>query len=320
MSDDLQSLVAGLQLTNYISIATTTAIVYDYFITLPKEIRYVWDRPWTRVSTLFVVVRYIGLFVVVIEALSGSTFIPGPTSVCTVLVIASSWAFVPFLAAADWVMILRVQAMYRGSRIVLGVLVLFYVPTMILVVIATGFYYDPNHHMSVSTPRVLDASYCNVTYTFIPGFGLYVSIPRFILAGLMFILSLVRFFMDSFQMYRTTRQWLPSRYINLLVRESIIYFSAHLLYTTNSAVIIFESNIVLVLIVSMLSNVSLFTLCPRFIISVRELYVRDSQRHWRWESEIDTGFGVSGQSRATETVERPREMQVMVVTTEFREN
>ena len=41
-------------------------------------------------------------------------------------------------------MILRVQAMYRGSRIVLGVLLLFYVPTMILLFISTGFYYNPN--------------------------------------------------------------------------------------------------------------------------------------------------------------------------------
>ena len=45
-------------------------------------------------------------------------------------------------------MILRVQAMYRGSRIVLGVLLLFYVPTVILIVIATGFYNDPNKYMS----------------------------------------------------------------------------------------------------------------------------------------------------------------------------
>ena len=44
-------------------------------------------------------------------------------------------------------MVLRLKAMYRGSRIILGVLLLLYVPTMILLVIVTGFYNDPNRYL-----------------------------------------------------------------------------------------------------------------------------------------------------------------------------
>lgn len=170
----------------------------------------------------------------------------------------------------------------------------------------------------VSTPQVLGASFCSTSYSFIPEFGLYVSIPRFILAALMFIFALVRFFNESLQMYRATRQWLPSRYLNLLVRESVLYFLAyvshhplhltqlmwfaaldrHFLYTMNSAVLTFEiSDFALSAVaITMLSYISLFTLCPRFIISVRELYVRGSQRYWEGQSGIDTGFGFGGQS------------------------
>ena len=104
-------------------------------------------------------------------------------------------------------------------------------------------------------------------------------------------------------------------------------FNRHFLYTFDSAVIAsdFSFGDVSGLVITLLSYVSLFTLCPRFILSVRELYACDGQRHYQWESTIDTGFGVSGQSRAnteigTLLVQRPLEMQVMVVRTELRDS
>lgn len=45
------------------------------------------------------------------------------------------------------------------------------------------------------------------------------------------------------------------------------------------------------LAMDMLSYILLFTLSPRFIISVREMYTRDTQRFWDGTSGIDTGFG-----------------------------
>lgn len=75
------------------------------------------------------------------------------------------------------------------------------------------------------------------------------------------------------------------------------------------------------LTMDMLSYVSLFTLCPRFILSVRELYILDSRRYWSGESGIDTGFGFEGQSpssvmfedaEADALSERALEMQAVV--------
>ena len=45
-------------------------------------------------------------------------------------------------------MILRVRAMYEGSRIVLGVLLLLYVPMIFLVAISTGIYNNPTTYLS----------------------------------------------------------------------------------------------------------------------------------------------------------------------------
>ena len=118
---------------------------------------------------------------------------------------------------------------------------------------------------------------------------------------------------------------LPSLDLTKLIWPAV--FNRHLLYTFDSAVIAFEfsSGDVSGLVITTLSYVSLFTLCPRFILSVRELYACDGQRHRQWESTIDSGFGVLGQSRAnmeisTLVVPRPMEMQVMVVGMELRDS
>ncbi|KAF8126828.1 hypothetical protein EV363DRAFT_567004 [Boletus edulis] len=298
MSNDLQSIAAAMQLNNYVSVTIPTVIVYDYIITLPREINYIWSRPWTWISTLFLVIRYVGILVVVIEGLYGSSFIPGPKLVCTVLIIVAGWAFVLFLAAADLVMILRLHAMYRRSKIVLGVLLFFYVPTIILLAVATGYYENPNTYMLVTISQVFDTSYCNVTWTSLSKLNSYVFIPRFILAGLMFILTLARFFLESYRSSKATKQWLSSRYINLFVRENVLYFLAHLLYSIDADVITAQLNPLSLqaMMMDLVSYILLFTLCPRFIMSVRELYASDTRPKWQRESGVDTGFGFTAHS------------------------
>ncbi|KAI9568832.1 hypothetical protein HD554DRAFT_676315 [Boletus coccyginus] len=71
---------------------------------------------WNWVSTLFVLVRYLGLCWAI---LSGSTFVPGPVKVGTTLTLLGCWVFPAFLAAANLVMILHVYAMWNQSKRIL---------------------------------------------------------------------------------------------------------------------------------------------------------------------------------------------------------
>ena len=77
---------------------------------------------------------------------------------------------------------------------------------------------------TVTTPQVLDMSFCNPEYNTTSKIGKYKLAPRLTLAALMFVLVVARFCMDSFQEYRETRQWKTNEYINLLVREGVLYF------------------------------------------------------------------------------------------------
>ncbi|KAI9566849.1 hypothetical protein HD554DRAFT_2315251 [Boletus coccyginus] len=95
MSSALQSELTALQQNNYVTLAILIAVGYDYVLTISDEIEYLWTKSWTWVSTLFVLVRYCGLYHLAVSALCmcnmkrdvdqtvtpplvGSSFLPGP--------------------------------------------------------------------------------------------------------------------------------------------------------------------------------------------------------------------------------------------------
>ncbi|KAG1771081.1 hypothetical protein EV702DRAFT_1137855 [Suillus placidus] len=57
-----QEVVSGLRWNNNGSVLIITLISYEYLLLLDKEVNYVWKRPWSLMSCLYLVVRYFGLF------------------------------------------------------------------------------------------------------------------------------------------------------------------------------------------------------------------------------------------------------------------
>ncbi|KAF9466692.1 hypothetical protein BDZ94DRAFT_1250529, partial [Collybia nuda] len=46
-------------LVSYIVAAVTTILTYDWICTLDKEVAYVWSRPWSLGTCLFILNRYL---------------------------------------------------------------------------------------------------------------------------------------------------------------------------------------------------------------------------------------------------------------------
>ncbi|KAF8428909.1 hypothetical protein L210DRAFT_3563686 [Boletus edulis BED1] len=113
---------------------------------------------------MFVVIRYIGLCWVVTSALLGSTFVPGPLEVSTVVYLLTSWTFVLFFCATDLVMILRVYTLWKRSKAILYILLFIFLVKTIIDIVFTGIYVNPNTHLSVTVVRVFDISFCNVSF------------------------------------------------------------------------------------------------------------------------------------------------------------
>jgi len=78
VSSELRSALEVLRTNDYISLMIVTAVTYDYVLTFSRELHYIWHRPWTWVSTMFLLVRYVGLCGVILISFNGSTFVSGP--------------------------------------------------------------------------------------------------------------------------------------------------------------------------------------------------------------------------------------------------
>ncbi|KAF8427623.1 hypothetical protein L210DRAFT_3136595 [Boletus edulis BED1] len=160
MSSDLQSVLELIVLNNYVSLVIVVPAIYDYILTFSREIDYVWCKHWTWVSTMFIVVRYIGFCWIIVVALGGSTFLPGPLEVSSATFEIGTWAFAAVLSATDLVMILRVYAMWGRSRTILCILLSIFVPQVIITLVFDGIY---GTYFSVTVVRVGDFSFCNAS-------------------------------------------------------------------------------------------------------------------------------------------------------------
>ncbi|KIJ07075.1 hypothetical protein PAXINDRAFT_103107 [Paxillus involutus ATCC 200175] len=325
MSSEIQSVVASLQLNDYIAAVMTTAVGYDYLLTFSREVEYVWKRPWSWVSTLFIVVRIYrspycltaelspvvgplyGLFKcngpiilwqylrnwapheVRVSTPTGGTSngrMTDKSSKGTMIDVVMEWLFPIFLGVADLLMILRVYAMYRRSKILLAILLAIYIPTTVLCTVATIMYSHPNVTLTVTTTEAAVFNFCVATYDTTSLFGTYTVIPRLVLGVILCTLAVAKFVRESLDMHKAIKQWQPNRYLELLTRESVLYFIAYLVYNVASLIgNIGTAHIVLGVAASLLP----YILAPRFILSVRE-----ACSHTVWE-DVDSGFGVGSQ-------------------------
>jgi len=193
-------------------------------------------------------------------------------------------------------MMLRVWAMYNRSRLILGTLLTLFVMEIASAILALVINSVPKN-LSVATIQILDFSVCVVEYTS-PTWTEVATILQISHGTAMCMLALFQFMRQSFQMYCVTKQWQPNRYMTLLVSEGFLYF-----------LVVFVLSLMNVLSVSgklrsdewqwmllfFLGYVPLYTLVPRFIVSIREMYARDVQG--RCGGGIDTGFGLLSYDR-----------------------
>ena len=155
-------------------------------------------------------------------------------------------------------MVLRVYAMWDRSRTVLGILLFIYMAQMIVNCVWVGITLNPNETLfgmfrkneklmklwpiglmflplfpvSVdNTPRVTFCTYASLKTSFPP---LYRSIPRFVLSGILLILTVMQVSKQVVDMYRLTKRWQINQYMKLFVREGVLYFILYVFFVPSS--------------------------------------------------------------------------------------
>ncbi|KAF8135160.1 hypothetical protein EV363DRAFT_1159953, partial [Boletus edulis] len=265
----------------FFAVAILTAVGYDYVLTFSNEIEYIWKKPWTWMSTLKQLSPW---------ACRGKT-----------MIVIRGWVFVLFLGAADMAMILRVWAMYSRSRLILVSLLVLFFLQMVSVLLTTAIQSDPRN-LSAATIHILDFSVCTVDPTSFIWIRVN-SILQITHGAALCTLAVFQFVRQSFEMYHVTREWQLNRYMGLLVREGILYFFAVFMFNIVSELAgagMLQNSGWQLIVTVIIQYVPVFTLTPRFIMSLRELHVRDVEG--RRGSGIDSRFGLSLTSRTAVTV------------------
>jgi len=295
------ALQEAITVEDYVFVAIITAVGYDYLLTFPQEIEYIWNRPWTRVSTLFILSRYCGLISLITYCFEGVSFMAGGSAnICSAIGIIHIWSYNLFLGSADLMMVLRTWAMYDRSRAILVVLLTLYFVEMAPAFILAGLDSDAKY-LAVSVVHELgSSSFCSYNYTQLTGtWSEAVIILQMIFGGVLCMLVSAQCARRSLQMYHATNQWQLNQYMGLLVRQGVVYFFAFFLL--NLINLLFALNMLpaklwVIILLFPIELVPAYTLTPRFILSIRELYAHSIQSGHSQGNRMDSGFGLSGRS------------------------
>jgi len=244
---------------------------------------------------MFLVLRYLGLPVAIVQSFGGNTVWFRSNTFCTAIYLFAVWGYLIFLVVIDLILILRVYAMYNGSRIALGILLLVYIPIMISEMVLIGIATNPKMYSSVSDVEVINMELCYVSYTTMGTELLtYTYILNITISGVLCSFALIQFTRDSLQARKALGKWQSNRYMKLLAQESILYFVAILLSDVAgmmSITTVFSETSQLVSGVPF--TILPYILGPRLVLSVREFHSRTFGEH------IDTGFGLHSQRSST---------------------
>ena len=177
----------------------------------------------------------------------------------------------------------------------------------------------------VNTVQVVNSTTCieaAALYTWCE----FATILQLIPGAVTCLFIIIQFVRQSLQIYRATKQWQLNRYTKLFFREGIIYF---LVYVISFLRILIKQNMLMVplrgstLVFSLVnlptqrlfysltvkwlsgvllvgSNVPVFALTPRFILSIRALFARDIRGTRGYG--IDTGFDHSSPGNSSSSV------------------
>ncbi|OJA16362.1 hypothetical protein AZE42_07975 [Rhizopogon vesiculosus] len=261
----IQEDVNRLYWNNYISVPVLTLISYEYLLLFEKEVKYVWKRKWSLMSCLYLVVRYLGLF---LALLSGC---------CYALVVLLEWGYSVYFYFAEVILIWRIYALYNRSKRLLYVLLGFFLPIVALSIGTDVYLYSRRSAFSVIEIVTPNATYCQASFIVGPMVMIYTSIP--IICFDIFLVVLVAIILVKHLKERRKIKMRPNTYVILIARYHIMYFILNLTNQIVLTIMWADISIPVMSFSELFMGAAPFILAPRLIISIWDTHAHDQCRH-----------------------------------------
>ncbi|KAH7885696.1 hypothetical protein F5I97DRAFT_1137525 [Phlebopus sp. FC_14] len=226
---DLASYLLYLEQLEYCQVAVVSALFYDYLLTFGREVDLVWRKPWSLVSSLYVVVRYLSI-PLQIDTIFYMGNIHLSAQVSLALYEIRQWGQFVYRIAMDAIMILRVDAMSvdaspssRGSKPVFLLMVISCVAKNVTIFVLLMLSVGPGSHLVSLEGNFAGTYICGTmpnTTLFMP-----TDIPLVCFEILLFVLATAYFVKHVRERYRVWKRWKVNEFMKILARDSTIYFA-----------------------------------------------------------------------------------------------
>ncbi|KAG1738981.1 hypothetical protein EDB19DRAFT_867843 [Suillus lakei] len=260
-----QEVVAGLRWNNNISVVTITLICYEYFLLLDKEVKYVWKRPWSLMSCLYLVVRYLGLFLALLWGCWGGLLYI-PESVSYTLVVLMEWGYSAYGCIAEGILIWRLYALYNRSKLLLWILLGLFLPIVALSIGTDVFLYSRPNVFSVQEIITAEVKYCTFLFKMGPMPATYTSIPMVCYDILLLILAAAKLVKHLKERRKINSR--PNTSILIIVRHHIVYFVLNFMNQIFLVILWAGISTPMMSISELFNDTVPYILAPRLIISI----------------------------------------------------
>ncbi|KAJ8583418.1 hypothetical protein M405DRAFT_884843 [Rhizopogon salebrosus TDB-379] len=255
-----------------ISVAVLTLISYDYLLLFEKEVKFVWKRQWSMMSCLYLIVRYLGLFLALLSGCSlGGGLVYMPETVDAyfsryVIVVMIEWGFSVYFFFAEAILIWRLYALYNQSKRILCVLLGLFLPIVALSIGADTYLYSRHKAFSVKEIITPNTTYCTASFKLGPMTAIYMSIP--VICYDVFLVILAAVILARHLKEQRMFKLRPNTYVVVIVRYHIIYFVLNLTYQILMVILWADIPAPALSLSEFFINTAPFILAPRLIISI----------------------------------------------------
>ncbi|KAG2359085.1 hypothetical protein BDR07DRAFT_1611532 [Suillus spraguei] len=289
--------INAIILSSYLPVAGFTVVMYDWgdhdnikrpadilqvfsVLTFGQEVELIWTQHWSLMTVVYLGVRYLGMLFAVLIMLDSVPTIPLTDTVGFILYIIFNWTGVVVSAMLWVVIIIRLHAMYQGSRKIQKFLVV----TFLAVIIYSGVATIMLTIYSSGEELILSGIHqCRTSYA---GDALLLVSIRWILVTVWEVLTLCLAVWIAIKHFRELRRHSAGRILGdcfaVLMKTHILYFTSFVVGSCFQLIYDFspitdELSLEVQIYYGLLKVfdiIQIFVLGSRLILSIREYHAK----------------------------------------------
>ncbi|KAG1794637.1 uncharacterized protein HD556DRAFT_419811 [Suillus plorans] len=215
----LWPLIYSYRIISYVVVAASTAVVYNWTLTIRQEVELIWRQRWSLMTVLYLTLRSAGILFCVLSILSTNQSISLTDKVSTILAFTQAWTSFVVYIMLGVIVIARLHAMYHSRKMLIFLVIVFMVVTiacgLVIGIVGMNFQYGET---------VLSGTYQCIGEGSQYSGRLLVAVP-WVFYTTWGIIGLSLAVWVAFRHFREMKRWAIEDRRTALIKMHVIYFT-----------------------------------------------------------------------------------------------